>query len=68
MRPSMPKQAPTLIEAAPYAKENFVSDCAVDTKRRGARDLDLRLVDMDRDGSRRRTRLPLVGTDAAAHQ
>jgi hypothetical protein len=32
------------------AKENFVSDCAVDTKRRGARDLDLRLADMDRDG------------------
>lgn len=32
------------------AKDNFVSDCAVDTKRRGARDLDLRLADMDRDG------------------
>lgn len=32
------------------AQENFVSDCAVDTKRRGARDLDLRLADMDRDG------------------
>jgi len=31
-------------------KENFVSDCAVDTKRRGARDLDLRLADMQRDG------------------
>lgn len=30
--------------------ENFVSDCAVDTKRRGARDLDLRAADMDRDG------------------
>ncbi len=29
---------------------NFVSDCAVDTKRRGARDLELRLKDMDRDG------------------
>jgi len=32
------------------AADNFVSDCAVDTKRRGARDLDLRLADMDRDG------------------
>lgn len=32
------------------SRENFVSDCAVDTKRRGARDLDLRLADMDRDG------------------
>lgn len=32
------------------AKENFVSDCAVDTKRRGARDLTLRAEDMDRDG------------------
>jgi len=31
-------------------KENFVSDCAVDTKRRGARDLELRAADMDRDG------------------
>lgn len=30
--------------------DNFVSDCAVDTKRRGARDLDKRLEDMDRDG------------------
>jgi len=30
--------------------DNFVSDCAVDTTRRGARDLDLRLADMDRDG------------------
>jgi len=32
------------------ARENFVSDCAVDTKRRGARDLALRAEDMDRDG------------------
>ena len=32
------------------AKENFVSDCAVDTQRRGARDLQLRFADMDRDG------------------
>ena len=32
------------------AGDNFVSDCAVDTKRRGARDLDLRLADMARDG------------------
>ncbi|MCW1383643.1 amidohydrolase [Novosphingobium sp. KCTC 2891] len=32
------------------AAENFVSDCAVDTKRRGARDLELRLADMARDG------------------
>ncbi len=32
------------------ASDNFVSDCAVDTKRRGARDLELRLADMDRDG------------------
>ena len=32
------------------AADNFVSDCAVDTKRRGARDLELRLADMDRDG------------------
>lgn len=31
-------------------QDNFVSDCAVDTKRRGARDLSLRLQDMDRDG------------------
>jgi predicted TIM-barrel fold metal-dependent hydrolase len=31
-------------------KEHFVSDCAVDTKRRGARDLALRAADMDRDG------------------
>lgn len=30
--------------------ENFVSDCAVDTQRRGSRDLDLREADMDRDG------------------
>lgn len=30
--------------------EAFVSDCAVDTKRRGARDIELRLKDMDRDG------------------
>jgi predicted TIM-barrel fold metal-dependent hydrolase len=30
--------------------DNFVSDCAVDTTRRGARDLQLRLADMDRDG------------------
>ena len=32
------------------ASDNFVSDCAVDTKRRGARDLELRLADMARDG------------------
>lgn len=32
------------------ASDNFVSDCAVDTKRRGARDLELRIADMDRDG------------------
>ena len=32
------------------AREHFVSDCAVDTRRRGARDLALRLADMDRDG------------------
>lgn len=32
------------------AGDNFVSDCAVDTKRKGARDLDLRLADMARDG------------------
>lgn len=31
-------------------KETFISDCAVDTKRRGARDMALRLADMDRDG------------------
>ncbi|HMT43498.1 MAG TPA: amidohydrolase family protein [Chakrabartia sp.] len=31
------------------AGDNFVSDCAVDTKRKGARDLTLRLADMDRD-------------------
>ena len=31
------------------ASDNFVSDCAVDTKRRGARDLELRLADMDSD-------------------
>lgn len=31
-------------------KGNFVGDCVVDTKRRGARDLQLRLEDMDRDG------------------
>lgn len=31
-------------------KDSFISDCAVDTKRRGARDLDLRAQDMDRDG------------------
>jgi len=30
--------------------DSFVSDCAVDTTRRGARDLTLRLEDMDRDG------------------
>jgi predicted TIM-barrel fold metal-dependent hydrolase len=30
--------------------ENFISDCAIDTKRRGARDLELRAEDMDRDG------------------
>ncbi len=30
--------------------DSFVSDCAVDTTRRGARDLQLRLADMDRDG------------------
>jgi predicted TIM-barrel fold metal-dependent hydrolase len=30
--------------------DNFVSDCAVDTKRRGARDIELRLKDMERDG------------------
>jgi predicted TIM-barrel fold metal-dependent hydrolase len=30
--------------------ENFISDCAIDTKRRGARDLELRAADMDRDG------------------
>lgn len=32
------------------SRDNFVSDCAVDTKRRGARDLSLREQDMDRDG------------------
>lgn len=32
------------------SSDNFVSDCAVDTKRRGARDLELRIADMDRDG------------------
>ena len=32
------------------ARENFVSDCAVDTRRLGARDLELRFQDMDRDG------------------
>ncbi|MGE0384169.1 MAG: amidohydrolase family protein [Gammaproteobacteria bacterium] len=31
-------------------QQNFVSDCAVDTTRRGARDLQLRMADMDRDG------------------
>lgn len=31
-------------------RDNFVSDCAVDTKRRGARDLTMRAADMDRDG------------------
>lgn len=31
-------------------KDTFISDCAVDTKRRGARDLSLRAADMDRDG------------------
>jgi len=30
--------------------DNFVSDCAVDTKRKGARDIELRLKDMERDG------------------
>lgn len=30
--------------------ENFISDCAVDTKRRGSRDLQLRAADMDKDG------------------
>ncbi len=31
-------------------QENFISECAVDTKRRGSRDIALRLADMDRDG------------------
>jgi len=31
-------------------KDNFISDCAVDTTRRGSRDLQLRAEDMDRDG------------------
>ena len=30
--------------------DNFISDCAVDTKRRGSRDLELRASDMDKDG------------------
>jgi predicted TIM-barrel fold metal-dependent hydrolase len=32
------------------AKDNFQSDCVVDTRRLGARDLELRFQDMDRDG------------------
>lgn len=31
-------------------QDNFMSDCAVDTTRRGARDLQMRAEDMDRDG------------------
>lgn len=42
--------APSEDRSCTDAADNFVSDCAVDTKRRGARDLELRLADMDRDG------------------
>lgn len=41
---------PTDSRACTDQEDRFVSDCAVDTTRRGARDLDLRLQDMDRDG------------------
>jgi len=41
---------PTDSRACTDPADNFVSDCAVDTTRRGARDLQLRLADMDRDG------------------
>ena len=40
----------TADRACTDASDNFVSDCAVDTKRRGKRDLDLRLADMAHDG------------------
>lgn len=43
-------RGPAADRACTDAADNFVSDCAVDTKRRGARDLELRLADMDRDG------------------
>ena len=43
-------QSGTEDRACTDAKDNFVSDCAVDTTRRGARDLELRLADMERDG------------------
>jgi predicted TIM-barrel fold metal-dependent hydrolase len=43
------------------ARENFVSDCAVDTKRRGARDLALRAEDMDRDGVDAELAFPSLG-------
>lgn len=43
-------EAPATDRSCTDAGDNFVSDCAVDTKRKGARDLDLRLADMERDG------------------
>ncbi|MDO8364953.1 MAG: amidohydrolase family protein [Actinomycetota bacterium] len=54
------------------AGDNFVSDCAVDTTRRGARHLDLRLADMERDGVDAELVFPSLGlmlpriTDPAA--
>jgi predicted TIM-barrel fold metal-dependent hydrolase len=55
-------------------QESFVSDCAVDTRRRGARDLALRLEDMDRDGVDAELVFPSLGlmlpriTDPVAQQ
>lgn len=41
---------PTEDRSCTDQKQTFISDCAVDTQRRGARDLALRAADMDRDG------------------
>lgn len=43
-------EAPIEDRSCTDKNEAFVSDCAVDTKRRGARDIALRLQDMDKDG------------------
>ncbi|QKS00282.1 hypothetical protein F9288_12100 [Sphingomonas sp. CL5.1] len=43
------------------SKDNFVSDCAADTRHRGARDLQLRLADMDRDGDDAELVFPSLG-------
>lgn len=65
---------PVESRACTDGSENFVSDCAIDTTRRGARDIQLRLADMERDGVDAELVFPSLGlmlpriTDAEAQR